>query len=197
MTTIGDKSNHRIKFIETVHAIIVGVKDIVFASIWRDSFPILCEEYGFKYIHFVNHRGADNYFICKDDNAVNKVMASGIIDMRKQGRMTVESHYILGTLLSFPPDACIKYSKKEFDECSSITVNYCGIVFRSFQDTLDNDILWLLQNKKPTTDENFNLSIEADKADGHPFTTRVEFNRSISDEDIIKIVKDKIITLFY
>lgn len=194
---VGDKSNHRIKFIDETLPITIGVKDIVFANIWRDSFPTLCEEYGFKYIHYVNHRGIDDFFICKDDDAVNKVISSGIIDMRKQGPMTVESHYILGTLLGFPPKACAKFSKMEFAERSSITVNYCGILFRSFPDTLDDDILWLLQNKKPTMDKNFNLSIEAEKVNGYRFTTKVEFARSISDDDIIKVVKDKIITLFY
>lgn len=192
-----DIEKERKRFKKLTYPIRIGVKDVIYEyDSWQHSVPLLCEEFGLKYIEFINHKNEKEYFICKDDDAVSRVEDSGIILILSTGRLKEEGRYLLGTLLDYPPKACKEFSKMNFNDDENIAVNYCGIGFRSFKDTVLDDILWLFENRKPDKVKNIRLTVTGTVNKGYRISTEVSLRGPISTDEVIQILKNEILILF-
>ena len=73
------------------------------------------------------------------------------------------NHYNIGELLGFPPKAIDLFQNEEYkkDFSNKIGVNYCGISFMSYNDSLIDDLIWLNDNVKVPLDEKLFVEVDS------------------------------------
>lgn len=73
-------------------------------------------------------------------------------------------HYNMGRLLGFPPMATELFCDKSIrlrDIDDKIGVDYCGIIFMSYKESIINDLMWLNSNVKIDKDKNFSVVVHS------------------------------------
>lgn len=72
-------------------------------------------------------------------------------------------HFNIGRLLGFPPTSVKLFSNKTYNKSiyNKIGVNYCGMFYMSYIDSIVDDFIWLKENKKPPRDKNLDIIIKS------------------------------------
>lgn len=134
-----------------------GSKDIALGDLDIDEYNTLTEK---GYI--VEFNAKMSPFICKDEVALLKLKESRLYQevIKDDGNIVKPEWFIedLGTLLGYPPSAVKAFTGTMTNWNLSIMVNYSGLIFKSFKDTIFEDITWLFENK-PIDKEFFSLMI--------------------------------------
>lgn len=69
----------------------------------------------------------------------------------------------MGRLLSYPPKAVELFSDKSYIKTNfnKIYINYCGIIFMSYNESIIDDLIWLNDNVKVSLNEGLFIEIDS------------------------------------
>lgn len=148
--------NNKIKDIPKLFE--MGMKDIYFSSVREGQQDIIEEILALDYQSmFIPTDGSIKVFICKNVEALTRLIGSDVYKDMVAGEPLIH-HKELGILLGFPPGAASRFGKVDAEK--SFGVHYCGLVFASYEETLLDDIIWLLTHKPPTENNAIDLIID-------------------------------------
>ena len=141
---------------EVLESFTSGVKNIAVGNIEdREREILLAQGY------IIEDNATMGSFICKDETALDILKDSRIYKeyfSKEEAQKPVWFIKDLGLILGYPPEAVKVFDDINTDWSSPIMVNYCGLIFRSFENTLAEDIHWLFKNK-PVEEKHFSLMI--------------------------------------
>ena len=127
-----------------------GIKDVIFDTSSKEP-PSEIEGYPVVSI-YDKHQKNYKWFICKNDIAVKKVLYSApfktlVERSESEGRVPLGKDFEedLGILLGFPPSASKRFSKLGNGEVEGrLSINVEGMIFVTYEQTIADDINWLL-----------------------------------------------------
>lgn len=112
----------------------------------------LIKHFRYPYIHFdIKNRNNGNIIIFKNnevkDNFVNEFEA--ILKEEKETNILnlPKRHMLVGNYIGFPPKAVEYFSYEKYKTINNrpinISINYYGLYFASYPETIDEDVKWL------------------------------------------------------
>lgn len=132
---------------EMVKAFEKGVKDVIWIHPYHDSLVkrLINKRYYRKKFTLPNGRKSYFFFKNKEDK---QTFLEKYMNIITEGRIQ-EIHEEVGIFLGFPPKASRYFpiKKKENESHINIPINYGGMFFASYKETIQDDVNWLLKNK--------------------------------------------------
>ena len=125
----------------------------VFVSKYDVGIEELIKYFKYPYIEFsIRNKVKGNIIIFKNEEIKNNFVKEFkvILEEEKQNdTLNIEKrHMLVGNYMGFPPKAveyfsCEKYKTKDTNSPINISMNYYGLYFASYPETIEEDIKWL------------------------------------------------------
>lgn len=135
-----------------------GIKDVV----WVDDSKAIKKLINKKYYRKkVVRKDIDftSYFFFRNKE-LKEYFMENCFEYIEKGLITLV-HDKVGTLLGYPPKAISYFmNKNDWETLNNISMNFCGMYFASYRDTLLDDVKWLLENKPIINGEIFIIGNE-------------------------------------
>ena len=123
-----------------------GIKKVVLSSPAWSRFQILKKQFPYISNHDFPALLEDQFIFFQDEQLKERLCNKYLEGTVSYG--TSEYHYILGSLLGFPPNAVHFFSTGKADQepKKRITIRFCGVECVGSVEDLVNDVIWLWEN---------------------------------------------------
>lgn len=102
-------------------------------------------------------RHVNDYWFFKNQNVKREFLEMNIHNKLKNG---IFDHLSMGKILGFPPKAIEMFSSGLFESSDRIGMDYCGMYFMSYKQTIVEDLSWLFENRFLPLGKGFEIVIE-------------------------------------